>query len=82
MAARKGYDHEPTNLDYSRDNRPEMDRDPDGQSWIMTRQACKHYLATLQVCWHCLARGENCFKQSARFAGPVGEGLNPHSVGM
>ena len=82
VAARKGYDHVPTSLDYSRDDRSEMDRDPEGQSRSMTRQACKQFLATLQVCWHCLTRSENRFKQSARFTGPVSEGLNPHSVGL
>ena len=41
--------------------RSEMDRDPEGQSRSMTRQACQQFLATLQVCWHCLARRKNCF---------------------
>ena len=29
---------------------------------------------------HCLAGRENCFQQSDRWAGHVGEGLHPHSV--
>ena len=82
VAAGKGYDHAPTSLDYPRDGRREMDRGPEGQSRGKTFPACKQFLAILHVCWHCLARSEKCFKQSDRFAEPVGESLNPHSIGL
>ena len=82
VAAGMGYDHVPNSLDYPRDGLSEMDRDPEGQSRGMTRQACKQFLAIFQVCWHYLARRGNCLKQSDIFAGPVLEGLNSHSVGL
>ena len=82
MAYGKGYGRVPTSLDYPRYGPSEMDRDPEGQSRGITRPACKQVLAISQVSWHCLASREICFKLSDRFAGPVGEDLNPQSVGL
>ena len=80
VAAGKGYEHVSAYLEYPRGGRSEIDRDPGGQSRGMTRPVCKQFLAILQVCWHCLAGRENCFQQSKKFAGHVGEGLHLHSV--
>ena len=53
---------------------------PGRQSMGMTWPTFKQFLDILQVCRHCLAGRENCFQQSDRLAGHVGEGLRPHSV--
>ena len=49
--------------------------------WGMTWPAYKQFLAILQVCGECLAGRENCFQQSDKFAGHVGE-VHLHSVGL
>ena len=82
MAAGKGYDHVSTRLVYPRGGRMEMDRDPEGQSrgYDMTSlQTVPYHIAGMLAFF---AGRENCFQQSDKFAGRVGEGLHLHTVGL
>ena len=77
MAAGKAYHHVSADLEYPR----VADRRWIG-TWKASQGVLVWLLAILQVCWHCLAGRENCFQQSDKFAGHVGEGLLLHSIGL
>ena len=81
MAAGKEYDHVSACLEYPRGGRSEMDRDPEGKSrgYDMTSlQTVPCHIAGMLAlsCW----KKKNCFQQSDKFAGHVGEGLHLHSL--
>ena len=60
-------------MEYLRDGQLEMDGDPEGQSSGYDMTTCKQFLNILQVWGHCLTGRENCFQQSDRLAGHMGE---------
>ena len=80
MAAGKGYDHVSAGLEYPRGGRSKIDPD-------LERLSMGYDMASLQTV-SCHNAGmlalerENCFQQSDRFAGHVGEGLHPHISGL
>ena len=71
--------HVPAGLEYPRGGRSEMDLDPEGQSRGYDLQTVPFHIAGS---WSCLTGRENCFQQSDRLAGHVGEGLHPHCLGL